>query len=359
MKYKNHVAVKIWSDIQEQIHDGLRNACIEAWNTYTYIIPRWTQIALICVALSILLINLTHVDMLIAPVIKTIVSLKGIFIDPLLVPLIKTFASISVFVASTAGNWWGLVTAKGKNLILLGLSHLSLVKLEIWLGKKGASALWRFALSTSLKWIVLNILITQAFGNERRGIKRLPIYILYKLKKSRFYRIIDWWRNAGKGTRQIVISIGICFICAIIGQALLGFWILAFDIALRILVYLWEYILKLWRLVLPIIQKHIPNVILGFVSRVMPSILQLIPFVKNDVRVLYVEYLADKYVRKPYRMYKKSFLIYSRSHKIRTREKTRNLIPDKLRSHAKSVIVKSARHKKNIEDQQGQGDQKL
>lgn len=185
--------------------------------------------------------------------------------------------------------------------------------------------------------VILNLL----FGRERKGVKRIPALLFTQLKRSGFGRLIRWWSSRTERQKRLVFGIILCIALVITGHTLLGFSILLFDLLWELVLILARWMLRLWRLLLPIILRFLPNAVLNFVStKLLPFFADIVPVIRDDHRVMYMRFNVQRHYRnlKAY-LYRKS-----RSKRSEVRVGVRPFIGQQIRKKKSDLIEAAASH---------------
>lgn len=285
----------------------LVSSVYQLWRGCRQTFPTWFIAVSVCVALSLISFLIFDFDLLIAPVIKLFLLAKAALLSAWLAgihlgkALIKT---IGVLAIAIFGSW------------------------EAWSAKKLVRQGLRASASITTRFLAFNLLINLFAGKERKGIRNLPQWALFKLSSTWIGRIFTWWNRASDRTKRITTGAVLCLILVLAGQAFIGMSILIFDLVWELLIILFRQLVSLWRLIGPIILKLIPNVISTFVTeRLLPLFSEAVPLVRDDHRIIYARF--D--LRERYRRLKQKLLMYSRTIRHPLRNRVRGYLPGSLR----------------------------
>jgi len=278
------------------------------------------RIALFCLASSLVLISFFNLDALVAPVMKMLFYCK-------------------VFFLKTIPGWFAAsVVAVKKGLLKM---TLLLGNWEAWSFKKLIRHFVRFVVTYSARIVILTFLINLFLGRERKGIKNMPRFITFKLRSTWVGRVIDWWKNTSERARRIITGIVLCLILVAVGQTFIGISILVFDLVWEALIVLASVLARLWRWVMPIIVRLIPNAIGAFFTNsVIPFFVNVVPYIRDDLRILYVR----MNIRERYREYKKRLLKFSRAKRPQLRDSIRPLLGSHIRERKNAILDEAAKH---------------
>jgi len=274
------------------------------------------RIAVFCLLSSSLLILLFDLSALVAPVTKMLIYFKLFFTKtlPEWILLFKT----------------GIKKGFAKFAILFG-------GWEAWSLKKLIRHSTRFTATFLARTLLLTFLFNLFFGHERKGLKRVPRFVLLKLKSTWIGEVIEWWSKASERSKRIITGLILCLILVSAGQAFIGISILVFDLVWEILITLSRLAVRAWRLVYPVIIRFIPNTIGSFITnKLLPFVTTAVPVVRDDHRVLYVRYNF----REKYREYKKTLLKFSRAKRPAIRANITPLVSEKLRKNKSDFLKK-------------------
>ena len=125
----------------------------------------------------------------------------------------------------------------------------------------------------------------------------------------------------------------------IAGHALLGFSILLFDLLWETVLIIARWLVRLWRILLPIIMRFVPNFIGNFVTRkLVPLFANAVPIIKDDHRVMYLRFN----LRQRYRNLKAFLYRKSRARRPGVRGTVRPYISQRVRTSKGNLIDAAA-----------------
>ena len=295
----------------------MSDACLWLWHWFSCRLPLWFQIALFCLASSLIFLLHFNIDLLIAPIVKMLLFIK-VSLSKTMVLLISsiklaTQKSLGAILAITA-SWeaWSL-----KKLLRQGIRTLS---------------------TLAARFVIFNFLISLFFGRERKGIRRLPKLIIFRVRQTWLGGAIDWWNGTSERNKRLLTGVILCVILVLIGQALIGFSILVFDLVWELIIIISRWLVRLWRWITPLLLRLVPNAISSFVTeRVIPLFAEAVPLVRDDDRVIYARFNF----RERYRKFKKNLLVFSRGKRLPLRQKIRRMFPTRIRK-TKDRLLDSA-----------------
>lgn len=310
----------------------LVSSVVRCWIGCRDTLPVWFIVFAVCLALTLISFLVLDFDLLIAPVIKLFLVAKtavaslwltGLQIAKTLVKTLGAFA-IAIF-----GSW------------------------EAWSAKKLFRQGLRASASITTRFFAVNLLINLFAGKERKGIRNLPQWTLFKLNSTWLGQALTWWSRASDRAKRITTGAVLCLILVLAGQAFIGMSILIFDLVWELLIILFRQLVSLWRWIGPILLRFIPNVISTFVTeRLLPLFSEAVPLVRDDHRVIYARF--D--LRERYRRLKKKLLMYSRTIRHPLRNRVRGYLPTSLRQlkdrllHAAAGFTASTEKLEPIDD---------
>ncbi len=276
------------------------------------------RIALFCTFSSIVFIFFFNIDALVAPVMKMLVFCKVFFLKTIPMWLLSVYVAVKKGAAKlvlTIGGW------------------------EAWSIKKLFRHVIRFAVTFFARFTFLTFLINLFDGKERKGIRNFPPWFVSSIRKTKLGLIINWWENATARQKRLLSGAIVCVVLIAFGQTLLGVSILLFDIVWEVVILLWRSLVYLSRVLLPIIKRIIPNFIGSFITnRIIPFFTNVIPVIRDDVKVMYVR----GNLRERYRKYKKDILKLGRRSRPTIRTKIRPLLPNYVREKKKIILEETA-----------------
>ncbi len=210
---------------------------------------------------------------------------------------------------------------------------------EAWSIKKLFRHVIRFAVTFFARFTFLTFLINLFDGKERKGIRNFPPWFVSSIRKTKLGLIINWWENATARQKRLLSGAIVCVVLIAFGQTLLGVSILLFDIVWEFVILLWRSLVYLSRILLPIIKRIVPNFIGSFITnRIIPFFTNVIPVIRDDVKVMYVR----GNLRERYRKYKKDILKLGRRSRPTIRTKIRPLLPNYVREKKKIILEETA-----------------
>ncbi len=271
-------------------------------------------------------------------------------LDALLAPIIKTWFFIKPFLLH-AFKWvlafllWIWVHTVGKFGGWLGEMFMAVVGYlggwKAWSLKKLFRQSGRFVVSFTARFVVISVILNLLFGRERKGVKRVPALVAARLRRSAFGRVIDRWGRSTERQKRLVLGVTLCLVLVIAGHTLLGVSILLFDLVWELVLVLARWIARLWRLLLPVVLRFLPNVILNFLStKLFPIFADFVPIVKDDHRVMYLRLNF----RRHFRNFKAALYRNSRSKRSGIRGKVRPYIGEGIRAKKTGLIEAAASH---------------
>lgn len=264
--------------------------------------------------------------MLIAPVLKA-----WLFIKPLLFKI-----------TPAAALWlWVNICVKAASLVTESAIMLGglLGGWKAWSAKKIARHTGRFAVSLTARFIAVSVLLNMLFGDERKGVKKLPQFTMLKLRSTRFGKLMEWWAGRSERQKRLVLGVLLCVILILAGQALLGISVLLFDLLWELVLLIWRWLMLFWRLISPIIFKLLPNFIGNFITKkVVPFFVNLVPVIKDDHRVMYVRFN----LRRHFRSSKAWLYLKSRERRQSVRSKVGPLVAASIRAKKDKLLDAAA-----------------
>ncbi len=289
----------------------------------------WVGVLLICLLASWYSIFVVGLDVLLAPIIKAWVFLKPFFVQVLkLVPAFLLWLWVHTF--AKFSGWFG-------EMFVAVAAYLGGWK--AWSLKKGLRQAARFFMTFTARFVAVSVVLNLLFGRERKGVKRVPALVALKLKSSPFARVIDWWGNSTERQKRLLIGILLCIVLVIAGHALLGFSILLFDLLWELALVIARLLVRLWRILLPVLLRFVPNVIGNFVTKkLLPLFADIVPIIKDDHRVMYLRFN----LRQRYRNFKAYLYRQSRYRRSKVREGLRPYIGQRIRDSKVSLIDAAA-----------------
>jgi len=302
---------------------------VEFRRVFNLIFVPWVSAFIICLMASWYCIYVVGLDALLAPVLKT-----WFFLKPFLMHALKFVVAflIWIWVNSFAklGSWLGEIL-----LVIWGY----LGGWKAWSLKKFVRQGARFLVSFTTRFVLISVLLNLLFGRERKGMKGVPALVTNRLKRSPLGKIIHWWGDSSERQKRLLIGIVLCIVLVIAGHTLLGFSILLFDLMWELVLVIGRWLLRLWRLLLPIIMRFVPNVLLNFITRkLLPLFAEVIPIVRDDHRVMYLRLNLKRH----YRNSKATLYRKSRSKRSKVRVKIRPFIGGRIRSKKIDLIDAAA-----------------
>jgi len=284
------------------------------------------RIALFCSFSSVIFIFFFNLDALVAPVMKMLFFCK-------------------VFFVKTLPSWFlafYLALKKGAAKLILIVGGW-----EAWSVKKLFRHGIKFAVTFIARFTFLTFLINLFDGKERKGIRHFPPWFVMRVRRTRLGRIIQWWENATARQKRLLSGAIVCIVLIGFGQTMIGVSILVFDIVWEILILLWRSLMYVWRILLPILMRLVPNFIGSFITnRVVPFFANVIPFIRDDIKVIYVRSNLRERVRK----YKKNLLKLGRQSRPRVRAKISPLLPSYVRKKKNVILEKSVANQRSADD---------
>jgi len=289
----------------------------------------WVGIGLVCILASWYSIYVVGLDALLAPVIKL-----WIFLKPFLIHAWKFLLGFILWLwihtIGKFGSWIG-------EMFIAVASYFGGWK--AWSLKKSLRHAARFVVSFAARFLFINVLLNLLFGRERKGIRQVPALITSRIKQSRLAAVIHWWRGTTERQKRLIIGVVLCLVLVMAGYTFIGVSILLFDLLWELLLVLIRWLGNLWRFLLPILMRFVPNAIANFVTtKVVPVIANIAPVIKDDHRVLYFRFN----LRRHYRNFKASLYKKSRSERSTVRSKVRPLVGERVRSSKANLIDAAA-----------------
>ena len=301
-----------------------------------FLLP-WVSIFLICFSISWYSLLVLELDVLLAPILKFWLLLKPL--------LFNTVPAVLLWL-------WVNTVSKAVGLLgeLLALVGTLLGGWKAWSAKKLARQTGRFLLSLSARFIAVSVLFNMLFGHERRGIKSLPRFAMYKLRSTWVGRALRLWTQGSERQKRLVFGVILCLILIVAGQAMLGISVLLFDLAWELILLLWRMVFHLWRVFSPFLLKLVPNFIGNFITgKLVPFVADLVPIIKDDLRVMYLRFNFRRHSRR----FKAWLYLNSRARRSELRNRITPLVGENMRAR-KSALLKAAvklreNHPKNDE----------
>ena len=297
----------------------------------------WVSVFLICLSVSWYSLLVLELDVLLAPVLKLWFLLKPLFYNT--IPAVFLWLWVN-----TAGK---LVGWLGEFIVLVGTV---LGGWKAWSVKKLARHTGRFLLSLSARFVALSVLLNMLFGHERRGVKSLPRFAMYKLRATWVGRIMRLWTHGSERQKRLALGLLLCLILVVAGQAMLGISVLLFDLVWELVLLVWRLVLHLWRLFSPFLLKLVPNFIGNFVTgKLLPFFADLVPVIKDDHRVMYLRLNF----RRHRRGFKAWLYLNSRARRSHLRNRITPLIGANLRAKKSALLhaaVKMRKHDQTDEE---------
>lgn len=276
-------------------------------------------------------------DILLAPVLKFWFFLKS--------TLFKTLPALAIWLwVSTVTKIVGWL---GELLAVLGTM---LGGWKAWSTKKLARQAGHFLLSLSARFVAVNVLLNLLFGHERRGIKSLPRFALYRLQSTWFGRVMQFWKHASDRQKRLLLGVVLCLILIAAGQVMLGVSVLLFDLAWELVLFLWRLFLHLWRFISPLLLKLLPNFIGKFLTgKLLPLLADIVPVIKDDQRVMYLRFNFRHHMRR----FKAWLYMNSRARRNAVRSRITPLVGTSLR-YKKTALLKAAGELHNSKSNEGE-----
>jgi len=296
------------------------------WHTFIYVLPLWMRIALFCAFSSLILVFFFNFDALVAPVMKMLLFCKVFFLKTLPTWIIGSYLILKKDVS--------------KLIIIFG-------GWEAWSIKKLFRHSIRFILTFVARFTFLTFLINLFDGKERKGIRNFPSWFVIHIRKTKLGVIVKWWDNSTPRQKRLLSGAIVCVVLIAFGQTLLGISILVFDIVWEILLLLWRSLVYLTRGLLPILIRFIPNAIGSFLTnRVIPFFANVLPLVRDDVKMIYIRTNIRERIRK----YKKTLLKLGRNSRPKIRARISPLLPNYVREKKKLILEKTIVAQKTDEE---------
>ena len=303
----------------------VRPVLIECRRWLSVVFMPWFGILAICLLASWYCLYVIGVDALLAPVLKV-----WAFAKPTLLVLLKAGAAVLIFVWF---NVFGKLAGWLGELFTMLLAYMA--GLKAWSAKKMLRQFARFGLSFITRFFLISMFLNLLFGDERKGVKRVPKLLLTRLKNSFLGRLYSLWQHATDRQKRLVFGALLCLILIIAGHAILGFSILLFDLLWEIAIILARLFARLWKFLWPIISRMIPNFIGNFVTRkLLPIFADIIPVIRDDHRVMYLRFN----LRQRFRDVKASLYRRSRARRREVRYQIRPFVSEKLRQSKSSLL---------------------
>jgi len=159
--------------------------------------------------------------------------------------------------------------------------------------------------------------------------------------------VIQWWANSTPRQKRLISGVIVCIVLIALGQTLLGISILLFDIVWEVLILLWRTLVLVGRAVFPIVLRILPNFIGSFITnRVIPFFANVIPLIRDDVKVMYMRTV----IRERIREFKKNILKTGRRSRPTIRARISPLMPSYVREKKKVILEKTAANQRKDRD---------
>ena len=337
MEFNKNRGVNKLRKLANRTKDIFHRLLIEARRILSLVLLPWVGVFLICFSVSWYSLLVVELDVLLAPVLKL-----WLFLKPLLV---NTIPAVLLWLwVNTAGKLAGWL---GEFIALIGTV---LGGWKAWSVKKLARHTGRFLLSLSARFVALSVLLNMLFGHERRGVKSLPQFAMYKLRSTWVGRVFRLWTHGSERTKRLALGVLLCLILVVAGQAMLGVSVLLFDLAWEFILLLWRLVLHLWRVFSPFLLKLVPNFIGNFITgKLLPFFADLVPVIKDDHRVMYLRFDFRRYRRG----FKAWLYLNSRARRSHLRKRITPFIGNNLRAKKSALLhaaVKMRKHERNDEE---------
>ena len=301
---------------------------IECRRVLNLVFIPWVGILLICVLASWYSLFVVGLDTLLAPILKA-----WYFFKPFLLKFSKIIPAFLLWIWLHTGaklsGWFG-------EIFLAIVGYLGGWK--AWSLKKLLRQAARFFVTFTARFVAISVALNLLFGRERKGVKQVPALVAMHLQSSPFGRVIHWWRNSTERQKRLCLGIILCMVLVIAGHSLLGFSILLFDLLWELVLIIGRWIARLWRWLLPIVMRFVPNFIGNFITRkLLPLFADIVPIIKDDHRVMYLRFN----VRQRYRNFKAFLYRKSRSRRPDVRGSMRPYIGERIRT-SKGQLINAA-----------------
>lgn len=308
---------------------ALRKVLVECRRILNLVFIPWVGILLICLLASWYSLFVVGLDALLAPVIKA-----WLFLKPFLIKVSKVLPAFLLWIWLHTGaklsSWFG-------EIFVAVFGYLGGWK--AWSFKKLLRQAARFFVTFTARFVVISVVLNLLFGRERKGVKRVPALLATKLRSSSLGRLINLWETSTERQKRLVLGIFLCVVLVIAGHALLGFSILLFDLIWELVLVIARWLVRLWRFLLPIVMRFVPNFIGSFVTRkLVPLFANVVPIIKDDHRVMYLRF--D--LRQRYRNFKSFLYRKSRARRPGVRGSVRPYISERVRTSKGNLIDAAA-----------------
>jgi len=282
----------------------------------------WFTIVFVCLLASWYSLFVVGLDTILAPILKL-----WFLVKPL---LFKTLPAVLI--------WFWTHTGAKALVWIAELTELIVTLLggwKAWSVKKVARQAGRFSLSLSARFVAVNVLYNLLFGHERRSIKLLPRFAMYRLHRSRLGFVLRWWKHSTERQKRLLLGVVVCLLLVLAGHTMLGISVLLFDLVWELLLLLWRLLLNLWRIIGPMVLKMVPNFIGNFVTQtLLPLIADVVPVIRDDHRVIYLRLNVRRHVRR----LKTWLYLNSRSRRQSVRNRITPLVGETLRQRKTDLI---------------------
>jgi hypothetical protein len=286
----------------------------------------WVSIIFICLVASWYSLFIVGLDALLAPVLKLWLLLKPL--------LFKTLPALLIWLwTHTGAKFLGWLSE------FAALLSTILGGWKAWSAKKMARHTGRFLLSLSARFVAVSVLFNLLFVHERRGIRFLPRFAMYRLRKTWLGSLLRWWKHRTERQKRLALGLVLCLILVIAGQAMLGISVLLFDLAWELVLLLWRLSHHAWRLIGPLLLKLVPNFIGNFVTQtLLPMIADVVPIIRDDHRVIYLRFNIRRHIRRA----KAWLYLKSRARRHSVRQRITPLIADTIRKRKAELLHAAA-----------------
>ncbi len=298
---------------------------LEVWYAF-FIMPLWSRITAIGLIITMVIVTIFGAEAFFAPIATIMLQVKLTFIDPFFGLVAKAAAPLKSGLIKVAHIIAGISASLWKNYLINWVQF----DFTAWFAKKGGRIFIKSALTFVGRWALIKFLVTQSFGKERRGVRRLPGYVLSIVECSPIGYPIRWWKRATERQKRLAIGIVLCVILSMLGHAVMGFSILVADFIWEIILRLWVWIKALWRWILPIILRMIPGFMMKLFSSFAEKVIRLLPIVRNNIYYLYVVNF--------YRTKISNVIRRLRRNRVHIRRRARAVVPTPLYTKAQGLL---------------------
>ena len=300
---------------------------VESRRLLALLLIPWVGVLTVCLLATWYSLFVIGFDALLAPVLKLWLVLKPL--------LFKSLPALFLWLWLQTGA--KLVAWLGELFIVIGTL---LGGWKAWSAKKFMRQVARFILSLSARFVVVSVVLNLLFGHERRGVKLLPRFTLIKLRASPIGGVIRWWSASTDRRKRLILGLLLCAVLVLLGQAMLGLSVLLFDVVWELLLILWLWLTRLWRWVGPFLIRLVPNFIGNFVTqKILPTLVDLVPVIKDDIRVNYLRYNVRRYIRRA----KAWLYLKSRARRLSVRSRIQPWLGQGIRKKKEELLHRATR----------------